>query len=360
MVNQSDFSSASTPVLNNNVSNNQQTSSNKNWLGLVMLAATFFLFGIAPVFILNIAKDILKNNLPKPKTIQNKCFSFDFYAGAKDDIGQNEKCNVNISSSRGTVMIKLLEISGVTESNLKEIADLDKKNLVETNPSIKIESEGITKFVGLPAYQYVAKNQSRKIIVNFIYSRNTTISKVYVVGFNLADLNSPLRKEVERSWKWLEDGYKYPTPIKGSNLGVFNTPCYSIQVKTAVKEKYKINDCELSLEFQDDKSIIGIHQFADSEATLVEAVNEWKNFNKDIYIVGESNIKIGNKDGNKIIYKMTNNSDILHTIIFVYTGNVYEKSFGHSVNGFEISSLYEDNSNEKTNLDYILSHWTWL
>jgi hypothetical protein len=104
---------------------------------------------------------------------------------------------------------------------------------------------------------------------------------------------------------------------------------------------------------------VGVHQFTQSDATLAEAISDWKGFNSDAIILSEKDITMGVYNAHQILFKSSASSDTAQLIVFVYTGNRYESVFNHPVNGFEIMALYEDQSGTKVNIDYLLSHWIW-
>lgn len=340
------------------------SASDNNWLHPIILITIFFLFGLFPTLLFNLSKDNIKKILPKPTTVQTNCFKFIIPSIFKYTINNSQKCEVELAVSTQSVRIKPIMINReITEADLKKIVAIQEQELT-TNPKIKINKEGHVKFAGLTGYGFEASLSENKSSIFFLYdpkaSGNVDGQKVrgYAIGITSGSNLPNLIKEIENSWEWKEVNKSQVN----SNNDPFTvvTPCYVIKSQVVAKQTYKVNDCDLSLQIGEDSDIVGIHQFSQSDATLIEAVNDWKKSNNNNVVISEKDIKIDSTDGHQIIFKSSQASDVIHTVFLVYTGNRYQSVFNYPVNGFEIVSLYGDERKIKSNIDYLLLHWTWL
>ena len=339
-------------------------ASSNNWFHLIILITIFFLFGLFPTLLFILFKDNIKQILPKPTTVQTNCFKFSIPSVFKYTINNSQKCEVELAVSTQSVRIKPILINReITETDLKKLI-ADQERELTTNPKVKINKEGPVKFAGLTGYGFEASLSDNKSSIFFLYDPKANINvdglkvRGYAIGITSGSNLPNLIKDIENSWEWKEVN-KSQVNLNNDPFTV-TTPCYVIKSQVEAKQTYKVNDCDLSLQIGEDSDIVGIHQFAQSDATLIEAINDWKKFNNDNVIISERDIKVGDIDSHQIIFKSSQTSDVIHTVLLVYTGNRYQSVFNYPVNGFEIVSLYEDERKIKSNVDYLLSHWTWL
>lgn len=345
---------------------------NKKWLGIFILFLIFFFFSILPIIILKIFKKQIKNLLPQPLVIKTPCFQFNLNTYFKPTNNNNPyRCIIEEKNSDTFLNISpLIYNDPYIKNKLQTFAEIDEKRLLNTFSNVKIESRKKINFAGMSGYGYTAiYKENKKIKVFWVYSPSSKkiIDNINIKVFNIV-LIAPetsfdnILKNIEASWKWVNQSKQINLDKK-----IFSTPCYEIKSKIELEETYKINDCDLSLKLMKKSNligIIGIHQFNGSNNLLYEEIdnwkNNWKNLNKNIQIISEKNLKIGNKPAYQIIFKISPSSDTLHSNIFIYTSNLYEKIFGHPNNGFIINFIYNEKSEMKSNIDYLLSNWKWL
>lgn len=350
------------------------TSGNRKWLGYFILILIFLVFSVLPVVVISSLKTTIKQLLPKPSTVETPCFKLNLTSYFKPtDKNDPENCTIESKDANTNLYVAPILFNNLTENSLKQFSDNDKQTFLSTFPTAKTEFEGKIKFAGLSGYGYRATfkpttKTTRKAIVYWIYNplSDIEIESVKIKAFSIVIISNPntssnIFKDIEESWRWTTTASAKND--QKSDPSTIITPCYKAKSKINVEEKYKVNDCDLSIELTKNRDVIGVvgvHQFADSTATLEEEISGWKEFNKSIVILSEKDIRVGNLPARQIIYKSSPVSDTLHTNVYIYTNNRYEKVFGYPVNGFILNSLYDDASEIKSNFDYLISNWTWL
>jgi len=350
------------------------TSGKKKWLGYFILISVFFLFSVLPIIIIKSSKNTVKQLLPQPIVVETPCFKFNLTSYFKPtDKNNSEKCTIETKDLNTKLFVSLVLSNNLTENSLKQIAENNKRTFLSTFPTAKIESEGQIKFAGLSGYGYSTTYKpttktTKKVAVYWLYNPKSDIKieNIRVKVFSVAIISNPgmftnIFNDIEKSWRWettglIENG-------QNTDQTTIITPCYKVQSQINIEKTYEANDCDLSIKLTDNQKligIIGVHQFADSTATLEKEIEGWKEFNKSIVILSEKDLQVGSFPAQQIIYKSSSKSDTLFTDVFIYSDNRYEKIFGYPVNGFIISSLYDDESEIKSNFDYLISNWTWL
>ncbi len=354
----------------------------------IKIITTIFalIIGLTIGYFLYIYKPIPKGATKNP-VIETDCYKFKL--AGYFVVQEKAECGVIAVNYSITSAVAWLPANLKPLDTPSSLAYTDKQ-YIEWSQKYKVISTKDTIFGGKPAYKIVLVDRcySRGCFDTYytLYyvfgepidltvkdnGKNTNLkSSLYVIKFSGdARSTSNFERDLQNSWSWQTQAstnqqVATPTLAEVSNdslkVQTVDTPCFSVPLPTQGRVTHKINDCDLTVELGDNQlSSMQIHQFARSTASLEEDVNYWKSFNKEYAIVSENDLKVGQNQAHQIVYKLVKDDTFTQTIVFVYTGNKYEKVFQDPVNGFEISGPYtQESNNSKSTFDYALSYWSW-
>lgn len=345
--------------------------------GILILLGIFLFFSVFPVVILYSIKTKLVSRIFTPTVISTPCYSLNVIPSLKPT-SKNDPNNCNIDMTGTKIYFRITHKSykkSYLEKDIITISKLDKDQFLESYPDAEILSEKELKSENFSGYGFIAnfaqksKNNYVKLGSFWIFNHGiiTKTTDDNIEAFNIVIVAPPILYDriinmVTKTWIWnTASAKKDNTNVLKQNS--IKTPCYQAELKLETDKTIKISDCELSIRVKNDKDTVGviaIDQFINSDATLEQEVVEWKKFNQSVQFISEKDIQIGNLPAHQIIFKQSPSNDTEMIEIFVYTGGRYNKNFQYPVNGFVISSSYDETLGTKENIDYMLSNWKWL
>lgn len=338
--------------------------------GWFVILIIFLLFGLLPSVLINTYKEKIKATIGEINTVQTDCYSFKLPTGFTDVEENESDCHVDLRSDDSSVKQAVRVFPVTTDNTLieKDMETLVKFEIEEVlkDPSLNVVNESEIEYLGLNGYGARATGNGAETVIYYLLlpsTNNTSDIKAYAIGFASDGNIDDLIDEVENSWKW-SDNISSKVSEQSSSVTdsayTINSPCFTFTSQVTVTKHLAVDECSFSVQLGGDSDIVNIHEFSTSNSSLDTEVNFWKEHAGEYVIISEEPMTVDAKNSHKIVFKTSPESDVTQIIVFVYTGNAYETSFGHPVSGFQINSLYDVEINTKANLDYILSHWNWL